>query len=76
MLKLGRVTNVKVPFLVLVFVFNFNLFKFSSAILEKGLLVACSSSAKVQPGTVIIVSSASIFAQDISIGAIRKITYL
>ena len=37
MLKLGRVTKVKVPFLVLVFVFNFDLFKFSAAILEKGL---------------------------------------
>ena len=38
MLKLGRVTKVKVPFLVLVFVFHFDLFKFSAAILEKGLL--------------------------------------
>ena len=37
MLKLGRVTKVKVLFLVLVFVFNFDLFKFSAAILEKGL---------------------------------------
>ena len=36
MLKLGRVT--KVLFLVPVFVFNFDLFKFSAAILEKGLL--------------------------------------
>ena len=40
MLKLGRVTKVKVLFLVLVFVFNFDLFKFSAAILEKGLLNA------------------------------------
>ena len=39
MLKLGRVTKVKVLFLVLVFVFNFDLFKFSAAILEKGLFV-------------------------------------
>ena len=39
MLKLGRVTKVKVLFLVLVFVFNFDLFKFSVAILEKGLLL-------------------------------------
>ena len=39
MLKLGRVTKVKVPFLALVFVFNFDLFKFSAAILEKGLLL-------------------------------------
>ena len=38
MLKLGRVTKVKVFFLVLVFVFNFDLFKFLAAILEKGLL--------------------------------------
>ena len=37
MLKLGRVTKVKMLFLVLVFVFNFDLFKFSAAILEKGL---------------------------------------
>ena len=39
MLKLGRVTKVKVLFLVLVFVFNFDLVKFSAAILEKGLFV-------------------------------------
>ena len=39
MLKLGRVTKVKVLFLVLVFVFNFDLFKFSAAILEKGLFI-------------------------------------
>ena len=38
MLKLGRVTKVKVFFLVLVFVFHFDLIKFSDAILEKGLL--------------------------------------
>ena len=38
MLKLGRVTKVTMLFLVLVFVFNFDLFKFSAAILEKGLL--------------------------------------
>ena len=38
MLKLGRVTKVKVLLLALVFVFNFDLFKFSVAILEKGLL--------------------------------------
>ena len=38
-LKLGRVTKVKMffEFLVLVSVFNFNLFEFSAAILEKGL---------------------------------------
>ena len=37
MLKLCWVTKVKVLFLVLVYVFNFNLFEFSAAILEKGL---------------------------------------
>ena len=39
MLKHGRVTKVKVLFLVLVYVFNFDLFAFSAAILEKGLLL-------------------------------------
>ena len=38
MLKLGRVTKVKEFFLVLVYVFNIDLFEFSVAILEKGLL--------------------------------------
>ena len=38
MLKLCIVTKVKMFFLVLVYVFNFDLFKFSAAILEKGLL--------------------------------------
>ena len=38
MLKLGRVTKVKVLFLVLVFVFKFDLFKCLAAILEKVLL--------------------------------------
>ena len=38
MLKHGRVTKVKVFFLVLVFVFNIDLFEFSATILEKGLL--------------------------------------
>ena len=42
MLKLGRVTKVKVLFLALVFVFLIlaysNVFKFSAVILEKGLL--------------------------------------
>ena len=37
MLNFGRVTEVKVLFLVLVFAFKFDLFKFSAAILEKGL---------------------------------------
>ena len=40
MLILGRVTKVKVLFLVVVFVFNFDLFKFSAAILEKGLFAS------------------------------------
>ena len=38
MLKLYRVTKVKVFFLVLVYVFNFDLCEFSAVILEKGLL--------------------------------------
>ena len=38
MLKLCKVTIVKVFFLVLIYVFSFNLFEFSVAILEKGLL--------------------------------------
>ena len=37
MLKLWRVTKVKVLFLFQVSVFNFNLFEFSATILEKGL---------------------------------------
>ena len=37
MLKLGRVTKFKMLFLVLVFVFNFDVFKYLAAILEKGL---------------------------------------
>ena len=39
MLKLCKVIKVKVFFLVLVYVFNFDLFEFSAAILEKGLLL-------------------------------------
>ena len=38
MLNLGRVTKFKMLFLALVFVFDFDLFKFSVAILEKGLI--------------------------------------
>ena len=37
MLKLGRVTKVKAFFLVLVYVFNIDLFELSAAYLEKGL---------------------------------------
>ena len=37
MLKLCRVTKVKVFLLVLVYVFNLDLFEFLAAILEKGL---------------------------------------
>ena len=48
-LKLCRVTKVKVIFLVLVYVFNFDLFEFSAAILEKGLL-AYSIKMKPSPG--------------------------
>ena len=39
MLKLCRVTKLKVFFPVLVYVFNFDLFEFSAAILEKGLFL-------------------------------------
>ena len=38
MLKLGRVTKVKVFFLALVYIFNIDLFEILAAILEKGLL--------------------------------------
>ena len=38
MLKPCRVTKVRVLFLMLVYVFNFDLFEFSAAILEKGVL--------------------------------------
>ena len=41
MLKLCRVTKVKVLFLALVYGFNFNLFESSAVILEKGLLRQC-----------------------------------
>ena len=37
MLKLGRVTKGKLFFLVLVYVFNIDLFDFLAAVLEKGL---------------------------------------
>ena len=39
MLKLCRITKLKVFFPVLVYVFNFALFEFSAAILEKGLFL-------------------------------------
>ena len=38
MLKLCRVTKVKIFFLLLVYVLNFDLLEFLAAILEKGLL--------------------------------------
>ena len=38
MLKLSSFAKIKVFFLVLIYVFNFDLFEFSAAILEKGLL--------------------------------------
>ena len=43
MLKLCRVTKLKVLLLVLVYIFNFNLFEFLTAILEKGLLLLNST---------------------------------
>ena len=46
MLKLGRVTKVKVLFLVLVYVLNIDLFEFSAAILEKGLFTLSTQSIK------------------------------
>ena len=46
MLKLFRVTKVKMFFLVLVCVFNFDLFEFLAAILEKGLLQIASATLK------------------------------
>ena len=49
MLKLGRVAQFKMLFLVLVFVFNFDLFKFSAAILEKGLLSSRFTDTGYQP---------------------------
>ena len=48
MLKLGRVTEIKMLFLVLVFVFNFDLFKFSAAFLEKGLLWTADLTVKIK----------------------------
>ena len=53
MLKLCRVTKVKVFFLVLVYVFNIDLFEFSVAILEKGLLQKiCNSGYQVIPKSI------------------------
>ena len=49
MLKLCRVTKVKLLFLVVVNVFNLNLFKFLSAILERGLLISAASSEALLP---------------------------
>ena len=49
MLKLCRVTKVKVLFLVLVYVLNFNLFEFSAAIYKKGLLRAELPSVHIPP---------------------------
>ena len=40
MLKLCIFTKVKVFFTVLVYIFNFDLFEFSAAILKKGLLIS------------------------------------
>ena len=48
MLKLGSVTKVKMFFLVLVYVLDFDLFEFPAAILEKGLLRAKLTSDKLR----------------------------
>ena len=50
MLRLCKVTKVKVVFLVLVYVFNFNLFEFSAAILEKGLLTNDTRQTEISDG--------------------------
>ena len=47
MLKLCRITKVKLLFLVLLYVLNFNLFEFSAFILEKGLLDVQSEDQRV-----------------------------
>ena len=49
MLKLCRLTKVKVLFLVLAYIFNLNLFEFSAAILEKGLFFYSRNSRKRPP---------------------------
>ena len=41
MLKLCSFSKIKVLFIVLVYVFNFDLFEISAAILEKDLLIKC-----------------------------------
>ena len=57
--------------------FRLSLFAFSQLKrLLSSELVACSSSAKVQPGTVMLVSSANIFAQDISRQLGRSFIYI
>ena len=61
MLKLCRVTKVKVLFLVLVYVFNFNLFEFSPAILERGLLKSF-----LQNGCISFFGKILIFSQDLT----------
>ena len=48
MLKLCGVTKVKVFFLVLVYVFNYDLFEVSATILEKGLFCAGKKIAALQ----------------------------
>ena len=59
MLKLGRATKVKVLFLVLVFVFNFDLFKLPTAILEKGLFCGLSEENGISEGRFILGSLVS-----------------
>ena len=62
MLTLGRVTKVKVLFLMPVFVFNFDLFKFSAAILEKGLLIGfCQALPKTESRDLIRRSKQTLF---------------
>ena len=50
MLKPRWVTKVKLFFLVLVYVFNFNLLEFSATILQKGLLSVFPETTNVEVG--------------------------
>ena len=71
MLKLGRVTKVRVLFLVLVFVFNFDLFQFSAAILEKGLLTTGITSVKLL--TILVAFSSDLMKRGTNLFIFSKI---
>ena len=57
MMKLGRVTKVKMLFLALVFILNFDLFKFSAAILEKGLLYYSCFNHRIEANVLEVITS-------------------